>query len=133
MASTSIWSVSNLKLGGNCLEPSGNDKNGGKDLVALCQPRGRCSHVHRLGNLITWEDHVLALLQNGYLFSYILFIINRYNNLHYYSTNYIANYFLVQNIKQLLFILGQVISNIILSIIFIIIEYNKGIKNEIWY
>ena len=31
-----FWS---LKLGSNCLEPSGNDKNGGKSLVASCQPQ----------------------------------------------------------------------------------------------
>ena len=32
-----IWS---LELGGDCLEPSGNGKNGGKELVASCQPQG---------------------------------------------------------------------------------------------
>ena len=31
-----VWS---LEVGGDCLEPSGNNKNSGKDLVALCQPR----------------------------------------------------------------------------------------------
>ena len=34
---TIVWK---LELGGDCLEPGGNNKNGGKDLVASCQPRG---------------------------------------------------------------------------------------------
>ena len=47
MALTSVWSLSSLELGGNYLEPGGNDKNGGKNLVALYQPQRQCSHVPR--------------------------------------------------------------------------------------
>ena len=31
------------------MEPGGNDKNDDKDLVASCQPLGRCSHVPLVG------------------------------------------------------------------------------------
>ena len=45
------------------MEPGGNNKNGGKDFVPLCQPRGRYRYVHGSGDLITREDHMLTLLQ----------------------------------------------------------------------
>ena len=45
-----VWS---LELGGNCLEPGGNNKNGGKDLVALYQSRGQYSHIYGSGDSIT--------------------------------------------------------------------------------
>ena len=33
-----VWSINSLKLGGNYLELSGNNKNDDKSLVILCQP-----------------------------------------------------------------------------------------------
>ena len=45
--------LSSLELSSNCLEPSGNNKNGGKDLMTLCWPREWYNHMHKLGNLIT--------------------------------------------------------------------------------
>ena len=63
MASTGVWSISNLELGGNCLESGSNDNNSSKDLVVSCQPRKWCSHVHKSGNSITWDNHVLASLK----------------------------------------------------------------------
>ena len=53
MALIGVRSLSSLELGGDYLEPGGNNKNGGKDLVALCQPRGQCNHVYGLGSSIT--------------------------------------------------------------------------------
>ena len=44
-----IWS---LELSGDCLELDSNDKNGGKDLVALRQPWRRCNYIYKSGDLI---------------------------------------------------------------------------------
>ena len=52
MVSIGVGSVSSLKLSSDCLESSGNNKNGDKNLVTLCQPQRRCNYIHRLGDLI---------------------------------------------------------------------------------
>ena len=70
-----VWS---LELGGDCLEPGGNDKNSGKGLVASCQPQKRCSHVHGSGDSITCLLHY-TLFDNSNLSFFNISFVNSIN------------------------------------------------------
>ena len=47
-----VGSVSSPEHGSNYLELGGNDENGDKNLVVLCQPWGKCSHIYESNDLI---------------------------------------------------------------------------------